>query len=228
MSLTTNTSFALRLSGLTLIGAITVGCAQTSAPNYYDPPKASSTQDAIRGAENAGAGQVLTAPAQFQMTWNSGKSEATTEKATSQPQAESNDKMGEGASPNGLIDKPETFMGNLPCFAANMNCSTQRVLVTLAPNGRWRSRITYFDQGQPSGQPAAAQGCWRRSLSTPPVLFLQDGEQNVRVELRMTANDTLQIVTIDGASPNLTYTLSRQPDLDPVAELDGKPTPTCR
>ncbi len=228
MSLTTHTCSALRLTGLILIGAATVGCAQTRAPNYYDPPKASSTQDAIRGAENAGAGQVLTAPSQFQVTWQSGTSEATTEQATLESQIVSDRETGVDIPPNALIDKPETFMGNLPCFAPNMNCSTQRVLVTLAPNGRWRSRITYFAQGQPSGQPAFAQGCWRSSLSTPPRLFLQDNDQNMRAELRMTANDTLQIVTIDGANPNLNYTLSRQPDLDPIVELDVKPTSVCR
>lgn len=234
MFLTHNAFSVLRLTGLTLISAITVGCAQTGAPNYYDPPKASSTQDAIRTAENANMGQVLTAPSQFQVTWQSSGDGGITETRTetingvTTEQTDQARAMGEDATAISLINKPETFMGNLPCFATSMNCSTQRVLVTLAPNGRWRSRVTYFEQAQPSGQPAVAQGCWRSTLSAPPRLLLLDADQNVRVELRMTANDTLQIVTIDGANPNLRYTLTRQPDLDPVAELDAKPAPVCR
>lgn len=235
MSLTPTSLTMLRATGLTLASALLIGCAQTSAPGYYDPPKASSTQDAIRGAEGASMRQVVTAPSQIQVTWRTGGDDdkkSSPDGLTAAGQADLDqtdlDKDAVNATPIGLITKPETFMGNLPCFAQGMNCSTQRFVLTLAPNGRWRSRITYFEQQQQSGQPSLAQGCWRSTLSKPPSILLLDADKNVRTELRMTANDVLQIVTVDGDSPSLTYTLSRQPDLDSIGELDAKPSPVCR
>lgn len=230
MSLTPSAFSALRMTGLILTSALAIGCAQTSAPGYYDPPKASSTQDAIRSAEGAGARQVVTAPSQVQITWRTGGNDkkSSTDGLTAAGQADLDREASADSTPAGLITKPETFMGNLPCFAPGMNCSTQRFVLTLAPNGRWRSRITYFEQQQISGQASSAQGCWRSTLAKPPSLLLLDADKNVRSELRMTANDVLQIVTIDGDSPSLTYTLSRQPDLDPISELDEKPASVCR
>jgi len=223
------------LVGLALASAILASCSQMQAPGYYDPPKASSTQDAIMSAEGAGMRQVVVAPSQIQVKWRTGESDTSRTVAVAQDQltpagqaALERETVSDTTAP-GLITKPETFMGNLPCFGAGMNCATQRVVLTLAPNGRWRSRITYFAaQQQPSGQPTLAQGCWRSTLSKPPSILLLDAEKNVRTELRMTANNVLQIVTIDGDSPSLTYTLNRQPDLDPIAELDNTAAPVCR
>lgn len=216
---------AQRITALVFVSVLATGCVNMTAPGYYDPPKPSSTQDAIMNAEGAGMRQVVVAPSQIQVGWKTGGVDQLT--PTGQAAIERDVAADEPTT--GLITKPETFLGNLPCFGAGMNCATQRVVVTLAPNGRWRSRITYLEkQQQQSGKPSVAQGCWRSTLSTPPSLLLLDSQKNVRTELRMTANNILQVVTIDGNSPSLTYTMSRQPDLDPISELDQTPAPVCR
>lgn len=215
-----------RITALVFVSALATGCVNMTAPGYYDPPKPSSTQDAIMNAEGAGMRQVVVAPSQIQMGWRTG---GGVDQLTPTGEAAVERDVAADEAPLGLIPKPETFMGNLPCFGAGMDCATQRVVVTLAPNGRWRSRISYLDQQQQSsGKPSVAQGCWRSTLSKPPSLLLLDAQKNVRTELRMTANNMLQIVTIDGNSPSLTYTLNRQPDLDPISELDNDASPVCR
>jgi hypothetical protein len=215
-----------RIAALICVSVLATGCVNMTAPSYYDPPKPSSTQDAIMNAEGAGMRQVVVAPSQIQLGWQTG---GGVDQLTPAGQQAIERDVAADEAPVGLIPKPETFMGNLPCFGAGMNCATQRVVVTLAPNGRWRSRITYLDQQQQtSGKPSVAQGCWRSTLATPPSLLLLDAQQNVRTELRMTANNLLQVVTIDGNSPSLAYTLNRQPDLDPISELDKVAAPVCR
>ncbi len=215
-----------RITALFFVSALATGCTNMQAPGYFDPPKPSSTQDAIMNAEGAGMRQVVVAPSQIQLGWRTGSG---ADQLTPTGQAAVDRDVSADEAPLGIITKPETFLGNLPCFGAGMNCSTQRVVVTIAPNGRWRSRITYLEQQQQlSGKPSVAQGCWRSTLSKPPSLLLLDAQQNVRTELRMTANNVLQIVTIDGNSPSLTYTLNRQPDLDPISELDQAAAPVCR
>jgi len=37
----------------------------------------------------------------------------------------------------------------------------------------------------------------------------------------------LRLISMNGGTANLTYNLSRQPDLDPIDELKGKPAPNC-
>lgn len=214
-----------RTTALVCVSVLATGCVNMSAPTYYDPPKPSSTQDAIMNAEGAGMRQVVVAPSQIQLGWRTG---GGVDQLTPAGQEAIERDVAADEAPVGLIPKPETFMGNLPCFGAGMSCATQRVVVTLAPNGRWRSRITYFEQQQQSGKPTVAQGCWRSTLAKPPSVLLLDAQQNVRTELRMTANNLLQIVTIDGNSPSLAYTLNRQPDLDPISELDKDAAPVCR
>ena len=39
--------------------------------------------------------------------------------------------------------------------------------------------------------------------------------------------NALRLISINADSPNLTYTLTRQPDLDPIDELNKKPAPNC-
>lgn len=224
------------LSTIALISAVLAGCAQTSAPGYYDPPKASSTQDAIETAEGARTRTVVQAPSQIQFqlrtpqaSAESSSLEASTEKLTPAGQADLQ-RASAGASPQSrLIPVAETFQGTLPCFHKEMRCTAQRITLTLAPNGRWRARAAYLDSSEKaSGKPFADQGCWRVVPTTPPNILLMDAQRkNVRADLVMTSNNQLRVRTIDGQTPNLTYTLNRQPDVDPIAELDGKAAPTC-
>ncbi len=133
---------AHRITALIFVSVLATGCVNMTAPGYYDPPKPSSTQDAVMNAEGAGMRQVVVAPSQIQVGWKTGNG---VDQLTPAGQAAIESDVAADEPLPGLITKPETFLGNLPCFGAGMNCATQRVVVTLAPNGRWRSRITYFN-----------------------------------------------------------------------------------
>lgn len=126
-----------------------------------------------------------------------------------------------------LIPEPQSFAGTLPCFHPEMKCSAQRVTITLAPNGRWRARAAYLEQGSKNSAVQTDQGCWRASAQAVPRVVLLNNQGNVRAELAMTSGNMLRLISMNGGTANLTYNLSRQPDLDPIDELKGKPAPNC-
>ena len=126
-----------------------------------------------------------------------------------------------------LIPEPQSFAGTLPCFHPEMKCSAQRVTITLAPNGRWRARAAYLEQNGKNSTVQTDQGCWRASSQAVPRVVLLNSQGNVRAELAMTSGDVLRLISLNGSTANLTYNLSRQPDLDSIDELKGKPAPNC-
>lgn len=126
-----------------------------------------------------------------------------------------------------FLPQAETFVGTIPCSAPSEQCSAQRITLTLGPNGRWRSRATYLaSQGQPPA-PQAEQGCWNVTGEHPAHLLLLDAKSNPQTELVASADNVLSIKSIRGRTPLLAYTLTRQPDLDPVDELSKQPLPNC-
>ena len=126
-----------------------------------------------------------------------------------------------------LMPEPQTYAGTLPCFHREMQCTAQRVTLTLAPNGRWRARSTYLEQNSQSGKPLTSQGCWKTVATRQPVIILLDMKGNVQAEMVMSSNNVMRLRTIDGQAPNLTYNITRQPDLDPIDELNKAPAPSC-
>jgi NlpE N-terminal domain len=126
-----------------------------------------------------------------------------------------------------LIPEPQSFAGTLPCFHPEMKCSAQRVTITLAPNGRWRARAAYLEQNSKNSAVQTDQGCWRASAQAVPRVVLLNSQGNVRAELGMTSGDVLRLISMNGGTANLTYNLTRQPDLDSIDELKGKPAPNC-
>jgi len=126
-----------------------------------------------------------------------------------------------------LVPKAQTYIGTLPCFAAGMNCEAQRITLTLAPNGRWRGRSAYLDNAKRSEQPIAEQGCWDATDEKPPRVFLTGADGNARAEFILAANNVLRLRSANGVTPNLNYTLTRQPDLDPIDELAKQSPPKC-
>ncbi|CAB3734833.1 hypothetical protein LMG26690_05149 [Achromobacter animicus] len=126
-----------------------------------------------------------------------------------------------------LVPQPQTYMGTLPCFSPAMQCTAQRVTLTLAPNGRWRGRTAYLDNDPKKGPPVSEQGCWDATEERPPRVILMDGQGNVRVEFVVAANNVLRVRSIGGQTPNLNYNLTRQPDLDPIDELASAAAPKC-
>jgi uncharacterized lipoprotein NlpE involved in copper resistance len=107
-----------------------------------------------------------------------------------------------------------------------MKCVAQRVAISMSPNGRWRARAAYLGQDNKTSQ-LADQGCWRATAQAVPRIVLLNSQGNVRAELAMTGTNVLRLISINGDSPNLTYTLTRQPDLDPINELNNQSSPNC-
>lgn len=226
------------LSALVLGGlAVLAGCAQMQQPGYYNPQKPSSETDAIANAEATYTQQTIRAPSQIQLAIK--RPVATSTAVVDPNQLSSNEANALNAgnasqvAPIGpsaqaqLIPIAQTFAGTLPCFHSEMKCTAQRITLTLAPNSRWRARAAYLEQSDQSGKPLVEQGCWRTYTQQYPNIVLMDMSGNVRAELVMTSNNVLTLKSINGLSPNLSYTITRQPDIDPIAELDKSAPPKC-
>ena len=123
----------------------------------------------------------------------------------------------------------QTYLGTLPCLTPGMNCAPTRMTLTLAPNGRWRARSEALAAapGQPSAtKPVLEQGCWDATTVRPIRIMLSDGQGATRADF-VVQNNALRVRSFNGQAPNLDYFMSRQPDLDPISELDGSAKPSC-
>jgi len=126
-----------------------------------------------------------------------------------------------------FMPQAQTYLGTFPCFSPSMECQAQRVTLTLAPNGRWRSRTTYLDTSAKPAQPVVEQGCWDATTEKPARVLLLDASGNARAELVASANNVLRVRSVLGHTPTLDYSLTRQPDLDPIDELGKQAAPKC-
>lgn len=220
--------------GAVLVSALLLtACAQMQQPGYYNLPAASSATDAQAQAEGAYATQAVRPPSQIQIGLNASapaQQQAGTSNATNPATASaSSSSAASGVTDTlraELIPEPQTFAGTLPCFHPEMKCVAQRVTITISPNGRWRARAAYLGQNNKTSQ-LADQGCWRATAQAVPRIVLLNGQGNVRAELAMTSTNVLRLISINGDLPNLTYTLTRQPDLDPINELNNQTSPNC-
>ncbi|ANN69868.1 copper resistance protein NlpE N-terminal domain-containing protein [Bordetella bronchialis] len=230
-----------------------VGCAEQKQAGYYDPPRASTVTDAQIMGTGADYRNVVRAPSQLQFDLKAPtpsqqqQVEAqraraiqegnTTEDGQPMPQTAVASSAGDSSAPaqprspnaseRDLVPQPQTYMGTLPCFAAGMECEAQRITLTLAPNGRWRGRSAYLDDAPNRDKPLAEQGCWTVTDEKPPRVFLIGRDNNVRAEFVVAANNVLRLRAIAGVTPSLNYTLTRQPDLDPINELAKQTPPQC-
>lgn len=237
----------LGILGLLLAGTAlgAAGCAQQRTEGYYDPPAESTVTDAQYQGSGAGYRSVLRAPSQVQIALKPDQKKAPSQAAASQgATTEDGQPVPEGASAdaavpapapaatqsaaaNSLVPQPQTYMGTLPCFSPAMQCTAQRVTLTLAPNGRWRGRTAYLENDPKQAAPVVEQGCWDATDERPPRVILLDARGNVRVEFVVAANNVLRVRSIGGQTPNLNYNLTRQPDLDPIDELAKAQAPQC-
>lgn len=225
------------LSGraLTVLASVFLlaGCEQMQTPGYYDPPRASTTTDAARQAQSGGSRGFVHAPHQVQIQTQRGAAPAKSRDAAGSPASESTTGAQAAAEASvelaqALLPQVQTYHGTLPCFHKEMRCTNQQITLTLAPNGRWRARAKYAElDASTTGKGFLAQGCWRLVPTSPPNLILLDSGGNLRAEMQFPHRNTLRLKTIDGETPNLVYTLSRQPDLDPISELDQTPALNC-
>lgn len=241
----------LSVMGLLLAGTAlgAAGCAQQKTEGYYDPPVESTVTDAQYQGSGAGYRSVIRAPSQVQIALkpdarkpqNQASSAAagaqTTEDGQAVPEGADNTATSQAAAPapapapnaaaHSLVPQPQTYMGTLPCFSPAMQCTAQRVTLTLAPNGRWRGRTAYLENDANKGPPVTEQGCWDATDERPPRVILMDGKGNARAEFVVAANNVLRVRSVAGQTPNLNYNLTRQPDLDPIDELAKAPELKC-
>ncbi|HEY0296255.1 MAG TPA: hypothetical protein VGC69_13065 [Bordetella sp.] len=126
-----------------------------------------------------------------------------------------------------FLPQAETFVGTFPCLSPSAQCEAQRVTLTLGPNGRWRSRAASLAGQAQAAAPQAEQGCWNVTGDQPAHVLLLDVQGNAHAELLASANNVLSVKAILGRAPTLSYTLTRQPDLDPIDELSKQPLPAC-
>ncbi|MDQ8033565.1 MAG: hypothetical protein REJ50_16255 [Bordetella sp.] len=223
--------------------AVLAGCAQQRTEGYYNPPAESTITDAQSQAQAAGYRSVVHAPSQVQIELKPRQPNAQQKQQAQaggptaedgQPAPANEPSNADAGVPVGtprtaaaeLIPQAQTFQGTLPCFATALNCEAQRVTLTLAPNGRWRARLAYLDAKSANTPPTLEQGCWDATQERPPRVLLLDGAGNLRADLSMPLYNTLRVRSVNGHTPNLNYTLTRQPDLDPIAELK-QPEPRC-
>ncbi|MBB1597593.1 copper resistance protein NlpE N-terminal domain-containing protein [Achromobacter sp. UMC46] len=240
----------LSVMGLLLAGTAlgAAGCAQQKTEGYYDPPVESTVTDAQYQGSGAGYRSVIRAPSQVQIalkpdarkpqnqasqgipagqTTEDGQAVPAGADASAQSSAPAPAPATPNAAAHSLVPQPQTYMGTLPCFSPAMQCTAQRVTLTLAPNGRWRSRTAYLEDDPKKGPAVTEQGCWDATDERPPRVILLDGKGNARVEFLVAANNVLRVRSIAGQTPNLNYNLTRQPDLDPIDELAKSPALQC-
>jgi hypothetical protein len=188
-----------------------------AAPAHAPVPTAAKAPiQLVQTAADDASGAPIDAPPPVDMSSQPGT--ATTVSAAATP----------ASLRTSLMPDAQTFSGTVPCFHPEMTCSAQRTTLTLAPNGRWRARAAYLEVNSKSGAPQVDQGCWRVTPTPPTRIVLFNAQGGVRAEMSLAAgNHTLRLISINGDSPNLTYTLTRQPDLDSIDELDKKPAPNC-
>ncbi|AKQ61912.1 copper resistance protein NlpE N-terminal domain-containing protein [Bordetella hinzii] len=232
----------LPLAGALLAAALMAGCAQQRGDGYYNPPAESTVTDAQSQAQGAGYRTVVHAPSQLQIELkprqpgrqqNVQQTTASNEEGVAAPDNDSSDGAAAAApaaastAARTLVPQAQTYQGTLPCLNAELNCDAQRVTLTLAPTGQWRARIAYLEGHPNAGKPLFEQGCWDALQERPPRVLLLDRSGNVRADFSVPVNNTLRVRSVNGKTPNLNYTLTRQPDLDPVSELDKQPAPRC-
>lgn len=243
---------AFSIAALAIAGL--AGCADQQQPGYYDPPRGSTVTDAQYMGVGAGYRPIVRAPSQLQIDL---KAPTPTEQQQAEAQrakaiqdgrtsedgqplpppavasadAESPRSAAAARTPTAaersLVPQAQTYVGTLPCFVAGMQCDAQRITLTLAPNGRWRGRSAYLDNSPGREKPVAEQGCWAVTDEKPPRVFLMGADGNTRAEFQVAANNVLRLRAVAGVTPNLNYTLTRQPDLDPIDELARQTPPRC-
>jgi len=237
---------AASVIALAILGPLT-GCAQQREPGYYDPPAASTQGDAEYNATGAGYRTVFRAPSQLQIDLKPSTPTQQQQAAAQQQRAMEQGRTAEDGQPapvavasadapapastasqtSKLVPQPQTYQGTVPCLAAGLNCEAQRITLTLAPNGRWRGRSTYLEGSSHKEKAVAEQGCWDSTDEKPPRVFLTGADGNSRAEFVVAANNVLRLRALAGVTPNLNYTLTRQPDLDPIDELAKQTPPKC-
>lgn len=205
---------SLRPLSLVMV-ALLAACAQSPAQPDPNEGRGSTQQDALRNAQGRD-----TTRAPSQITLGFGDQEGVRPVAPAQPEQQ--------AAPLGTtvaeLAEPKTFLGTLSCPPQGGACSPSKISVTLAPAGQWRLRAMPLD----GGQARSAGGCWVPIGAQPTRIALLADNDTTLADLSFVNGNVLRINTFNQQRPTLESRLTRQADIDPIAELDGKPVPACR
>lgn len=205
--------------GAALAALLLAGCASQRPAGYYDNARDNTQRDALAQAQGPGLTQSQT-PSQLHLGFGQNqKKPGAAEAAHEQAQA---------AQPDFVrpLAEPKTFLGTIPCLVNGNACSANRVTLTLAPGGRWRSRTLVLD-GPDARRSTVQQGCWQVIGSSPLRIVLQLDKGGTKASLTFINDNLLRVDSIDNIKPTLEYRLTRQGDIDGIDELNTAPHPSC-
>jgi len=205
---------SLRPLSLVLV-ALLAACAQNPAQPDPNDGRGSTQQDALRNAQGRD-----TARAPSQISLGFGDQEGVRPATPAQPAPE--------AAPLGQavaeLAEPKTFLGTLSCPPQSGACTPSKISVTLAPAGQWRLRTEPLG----GGQAHSAGGCWVPIGAQPTRIALLTDKDSAMADLSFLNGNVVRINSFNQQRPTLESRLTRQADIDPIAEQDGKPAPACR
>ncbi len=205
-----------RLAALLAGAIIATGCASPSDIAQSGIPRESTLGDAVGKAQ--GPQGQRHASSQVQLGFGQNRPLGP---MNAKPEQEA--PVSETIRP---LREPKTFLGTVPCLEGP-GCSAVRVTLTLAPNGHWRARYQPLDAQGSSGV-TANNGCWYPAGSQPWRIVLRTPGQEGSLASMVFVNDNvLRLLTFKDRTPTLNYQLTRQPDIDAVAELDDQRAPDC-
>ncbi|MFT0532656.1 hypothetical protein ACMHYJ_07440 [Castellaniella hirudinis] len=220
-------SLSSRLLGVGLLGLLGA-CAQQAG--YYDPPHESTTSDARQRAQG-GSGAI--APSQLQLGFGGQDTRQAPASAAApaaadaalpvpvSPDPAAPATTGRTGLPQALADT-RTYLGTVACTDASA-CLARRLVLTLAPDGQWRARSTPLQGNAPVD---TAMGCWFPTQSAPPRIVLLAGEHPY-ASLELAQSNVFKVLRLNDQAPLLESRLTRQADLDPIAELASRPAQAC-
>src|SRR3546814_11047484 len=116
--------------GALVLALLLAGCAQQSMPNYYSTSHDSTEADAQNQAQGRSGAR---APSQIQLGFGA-------DQKVDKPQTQQEDASERAVLKARPLAEAKTFLGTIPCLTGGTTCSAQRLTLTLAPSGEWRSR----------------------------------------------------------------------------------------
>lgn len=211
----------IRLAAVLAVAALAAGCASSDDIAQASTPRESTLGDAVVKAQGPQGSRHAHASSQVQLGFGENRPLAPVRAQ------QARDAREEAAAAQTIrpLREAKTFLGTVPCMDGP-NCPAVRTTLTVAPNGLWRAR--YESTGPSSAQPKAEQGCWYPAGSQPwRIVLRQPGHEGSLASLSFVNDNVLRVLTFKDRTPTLNYQLTRQPDIDGIAELDAQPAPDC-
>ena len=95
----------------------------------------------------------------------------------------------------------------------------------MSPDGVWRMRASDTEQNTPA---VISQGCWHQIGAVPTRILLQTQNDTVLADLSFVHDQQVRVNVFNYVRPTLETHLSRQPEVDPITELENQTGPICR